>query len=135
MSIEWNPSLSVGIDEIDRQQRDLYAAAQRVVAAARADDRQLEKVVLALLDCARAQFATEERWLRAASAPTFVRHAHEHHRFVQDLAAVAEHLARGDRAAVDALDLARFIPSWLSSHVARSDRDLAQLARAGAATA
>lgn len=127
--IEWTPSLSVGIAEIDGHQRDLYAAAQRVVAGAGTGDRELEALVLRLVEAARTLFAAEERVLQEAVAPTLVRHAHEHQRFLQDLAGVAENLARGERKAVNALDLARFVPSWLSSHLSRSDRDLARLAR------
>ncbi len=129
MRIEWTPYLSVGIDEIDSHQKDLFAAAESVVAAARGSDRELETLVRRLIEVANAQFAAEERWMRAASAPAIVRHAHEHRRFVEDLTAVADQLARGERAAVDALDLARFVPTWISSHVSGSDRDLARLAR------
>ncbi len=129
MRIEWTPYLSVGIDEIDRQQKELYTAAERVVAAVRGSDRELETLVRRLLEIANAQFAAEERWMRAASAPAIVRHAHEHRRFVEDLAVAADQLARGERGAVDALDLARFVPTWISSHVSGSDRDLARLAQ------
>ncbi len=128
MRIEWTSYLSVGIDEIDHHQRELYAAADQVVSAARESDRNLEALVRRLIEVAGAQFAAEERWLRDASAPAIVRHAHEHRRFVEDLTVAADQLARGDRAAVDALDLARFVPTWISSHVSGSDRDLARLA-------
>ncbi len=127
--IEWSPSLSVGNAEIDRHQRDLYMAAQRVVAGAGAPDGELEALVHRLVEAARTLFAAEERVLEEARAPTLVRHAHEHQRFLQDLAGVAESLARGERATVDALDLPRFVPSWLATHLARSDRDLARFAR------
>ncbi len=127
MRIEWTPYLSVGIDEIDRQQRDLYAVAEQVVEATRDGDRKLENLVRRLIEVASAQFAAEERWMRSAGAPAIVRHAHEHRRFVEDLTAAADQLARGERAAVDALDLARFVPTWISSHVSGSDRDLARL--------
>ncbi len=128
MRLEWTPYLSVGIDEIDRQQKELFAAAESVVSAVRGSNRELETLVRRLVEVANAQFAAEERWMRAESAPAIVRHAHEHRRFVEDLTVVAEQLARGERAAVDALDLARFVPTWISSHVSGSDRDLAHLA-------
>lgn len=124
MRIEWTPSYSVGIDEIDRHQRDLCAAAQRLVAASGTRDGELEAIVRKLLEIARAQFAAEERFLRAASEPTLVRHAHEHRRFLDDLGAIADQLSRGERAAVDRLDVARFVGTWITSHVTHSDRDV-----------
>ncbi len=128
MPIEWTPSLSVGIEEIDRHQRDLYAAADRLVSAAGASDVELEGLVRRLLETARAQFAAEERWLRAADEPAVVRHAHEHRRFLDDLLAIADQLARGERAAVDRLDVAGFVGTWITLHVTRSDRDVARAA-------
>lgn len=135
MRIEWAPSLSVGIEEIDRHQRDLFAAADRLVSAAGAGDGELEALVRKLLETARAQFAAEERWLRAANEPAVVRHAHEHQRFLADLLSIADQLARGDRAAVDRLDVARFVGAWITLHVTRSDRDVARAARAAAGRA
>jgi hemerythrin-like metal-binding protein len=135
MRIEWTPSLSVGIDEIDRHQRDLCAAAERLVGAAGARDGELEALVRRLLEIARAQFAAEERCLRDADAPALVRHAHEHRRFLDDLGAIADQLARGERAAVDRLDVARFVGTWIASHVKHSDRDVERAARTAAGRA
>lgn len=137
MRIEWTPSYSVGIDEIDRHQRDLCAAAQRIVGAAGARDGELEALVRKLLETASAMFTAEERFLRAAGEPTLVRHAHEHRRFLEDLGAIADQLARGERAAVERLDVARFVGTWITSHVTHSDRDIERAgvvaAHAGAA--
>jgi hemerythrin-like metal-binding protein len=124
MRIEWTPSLSVGIEDIDQRQRELYAAAARVAAGAKAGDRELEALVRGLLETARAQFAAEERLLHAAGEAAVVRHAHEHRRFLSDLGTIADQLARGDRAMVERLDLPRFVGAWIDTHVTRSDRDL-----------
>ena len=133
MRIEWTPSLSVGIESIDRHQRDLYAAADQLATAAVAGDGELEALVRRLLETARAQFAAEERLLHAAGAPAVVRHAHEHERFLSDLTTIADQLARGDRAAVERLDVPRFVGAWITSHVTRSDRDLVRAGRSGTA--
>lgn len=128
--MEWTPSLSVGIEEIDRHQRDLYAAADRLVSAAGAGNGELEAHLRRLLETARTQFSAEERWLREAQEPTIIRHAHEHRRFLDDLVEIADLLARGQREAVDALDVGKFVTAWIGSHVSRSDRDLLRAGRA-----
>lgn len=135
MRIEWTPSFSVGIDEIDRHQRDLCTAAQRLVSAGGTRDGELETLVRKLLEIARALFAAEERFLRAAEEPTLVRHAHEHRRFLEDLGAIADQLSRGERAAVERLDVARFVGAWIASHVTYSDRDVERAAHAAAGRA
>lgn len=130
MRIAWTPSLSVGIEEIDRRQRGLYEAANGLVAAAGAGNGELEARVRRLLDHARSQFEAEERWLVDAKDPAIVRHAHEHRRFLEDLEGIAAQLARGQREAVDALDVRTFVPAWIGAHVSRSDRDLVRARRA-----
>jgi hemerythrin-like metal-binding protein len=133
MSIQWIPSLSVGVEEIDAKQRELHSAADGIVAAAGAGDREREAALRRLLETARALFAEEERLLASAQDLALVRHSHEHRRFTEDLAVTLEQLARGDRAAVDALDLGGFVGAWVASHVARSDRELARIAGAARA--
>lgn len=132
MSIEWTPSVAVGIEEIDRQQRELYAAAGRLVAATGAGDGELEALVRRLLETAREQFEAEERCLADAGDAALVRHAREHQRFLEDLAIIAEQLAEGRRDAVERLDVARFVGAWIAAHVTRSDRDLVRAGKAGA---
>lgn len=129
MRIEWTPTLSTGVEDVDRHQRDLLAAAERVAAATTAPNVVLESALRRLLEVARDQFAAEERWLRGAGDPALVRHELEHRRFLADVGGAAEHLARAQRASVDALDLAGFVSGWLSAHLADCDRALAQAAR------
>lgn len=130
MRIQWTPSLSTGIEEVDRHQRELFGAVERVAAAPTAPDVVLESALRRLHDVALGQFAAEERWLRAAADPALVRHELEHRRFLSDVAEAADQLARGDRASVDALGLAAFLAGWLAAHVAGCDRELAHAARA-----
>jgi hemerythrin len=132
MRIDWTPSLQTGVDEVDRYQRDVFAAVERVARATTAPDVVLESALRRLLDAASTQFAAEERWLRGAGDPALVRHEFEHRRFLSDVAAAAEQLARGDRIAVDALDLTAFVSGWLAAHVADCDRELARAARRAA---
>ena len=98
MRIQWTPSLSVGIDEIDRLQRDFFAAAERVTRTTTATDVVFEAALRSLLDVACTQFAAEERWLREAADPSLPRHELEHRRFLADLASYANQVSHGQRA-------------------------------------
>jgi hemerythrin-like metal-binding protein len=129
MRIQWTPSLSVGIDEIDRLQRDFFAAAERVTRTTTATDVVFEAALRSLLDVACTQFAAEERWLREAADPSLPRHELEHRRFLADLASYANQVSHGQRAGVDALRLSGFVADWVAAHVSGVDRDLARAAR------
>jgi hemerythrin-like metal-binding protein len=129
MRIQWTPSMSVGIEEIDRLQREFFAAAERVSRATTATDVVFEAALRSLLEVACTQFAAEERWLREASEPSLPRHELEHRRFLADLASYANQVAQGQRARVDALRLSGFVGDWIAAHVSGADRDLARAAR------
>jgi hemerythrin-like metal-binding protein len=130
MRIQWTPSLSVGIEEVDLLQQELFAAADRVTRTTTATDIVFEAALRSLLDVASKQFAAEEQWLREAGDPSLSRHELEHRRFLADLATYAGHVSGGRRASVDALHLSGFVADWIAAHVAGADRDLARAVRA-----
>jgi len=110
---------------IDSLRKELLRDAEQLVAAVDGR-RHRELLALAgkLLATAREQFLAEERRLREARAPSLVRHAGEHERFLTDVGAIVALAAKGDTDGVVALRPERFIPDWLSAH-ARTDQDLA----------
>lgn len=128
MHIQWTPSMSVGIDEVDRRQRDFFAAAERVTRATSAPDVVLEAALRWLLEVACAQFAAEEQFLREAGHASLTRHELEHRRFLADVAALAARVGAGERASVDAVRFAGFVADWVTAHVEGADRDLARAA-------
>lgn len=112
-------------ETIDRLRKTMLLDAERLLAAlGAAENGKLAGLAQQLLETARAQFDAEERRLRTAAAPSLVRHAREHQRFLADLGAMIALAARGDASGVVALKPERWIPEWLSAH-ARTDRDLA----------
>jgi len=112
-------------ERIDALRKAMFRDAERLVQAlGNGQQGALAGLAQQLLATARGQFEAEERRLREARAPSLVRHAREHQRFLADLGAMIALAARGDARAVVALKPERWIPEWLSAH-ARTDRDLA----------
>lgn len=112
-------------ERIDALRKAMLRDAQRLVQAlGSGQNGALAGLAQQLLATAREQFEAEERRLREARAPSLVRHAREHQRFLADLGAMIALAARGDASGVVALKPERWIPEWLSAH-ARTDRDLA----------
>jgi hemerythrin len=111
--------------KIDALRKTLLRHAERLVAAVGAGEHGLlAGLAQQLMSTAREQFEAEERRLRDVRAPSLVRHAREHQRFLADLGAVISLASRGDLSGVTALKPERWIPDWLSAH-ARTDLDLA----------
>jgi hemerythrin len=130
MRIEWTPSLSTGVEDVDRNQRQLLAAVARGAGAPTAPNIVPASALRHPVEVAREPSAAEERWLRRAGDPPLVRHELAHRRSRADVGGAAERLARGQRASVDALDLAGFVSGGLAAHLDDSDRALARAARA-----
>ncbi|HVO19727.1 MAG TPA: hemerythrin family protein [Anaeromyxobacter sp.] len=123
MNQEWTAVACPDV-RIDSLRRELLRDAEQLVAAVDAHRyRELLSLAGKLLATAREQFQAEERRLREARAPSLVRHAGEHERFLTDVGSIVALAAQGDTDGVEALRPERFIPDWLSAH-ARTDRDL-----------
>ena len=120
--IPWNDSLSVHIDEIDRQHRRLVGMINAL------NDAMLQgqgknvvgAIVNDLIAYADTHFATEETFFSRYQYPDAAAHAQEHDRFVQQ--------ARNFQRDYDAgkiglsVEIMKFLSSWLQEHIQGSDR-------------
>jgi hemerythrin len=124
MNQEWT-AVTCPDARIDDLRKAMLRDAERVVSAVgEGKPGELARLAQQLLTTAREQFEAEERRLREHKAPSLVRHAREHDRFLADLGALVAIASRGDVHGLSALRPERWIPDWLSAH-ARTDRDLA----------
>ncbi len=123
MNQEWS-SVTCPDGKIDGLRKTMLRDAERLVSAVgEGKPGELARLAQQLLATAREQFEAEERRLRDQKAPSLVRHAREHDRFLADLGALVALASRGDASGLSALRPERWIPDWLSAH-ARTDRDL-----------
>ncbi len=123
MNQEWT-SVTCPDGKIDELRKSMLRDAERLVTAV-GDGKpgELARLAQQLLATAREQFEAEERRLREKKAPSLVRHAREHDRFLADLGAMVSIASRGDARGLGELKPERWIPDWLAAH-ARTDRDL-----------
>jgi hemerythrin-like metal-binding protein len=133
MPIEWTQDLATGIEEIDAQHRELYAAIANLHDAMRYGELARAAVVLHFLDrYVRDHFSLEERWMASAKYPRFKEHAELHRAFVADFLLRREQFdASGPRASL-VVDLADWLGGWLRDHIRRVDVEMGQFIRAAA---
>ena len=120
--IEWMPSLSVGVREIDAQHKNLVAYINEL-AAAREEGRAREAVspLLAKLQAyVLEHFALEERYFDSFGFPGAIAHKKEHADFAAKVEAFGRDFAAGKAELSDEMLL--FLRSWLTSHISFSDR-------------
>jgi hemerythrin len=134
MSLTWTSDLSVGIDEIDKQHRELFRrAAALVEGLRRGEPGEIGELIEYLHQYAVTHFGAEEATMRAAKYAGYARHKAEHDRFIADLLTVAEEHGRRGSGAFMAVKLNRWLTEWLKQHVSGTDAELGRfLARRSA---
>lgn len=125
MAVQWTKALSVGVEEIDDQHRELFRRAARLLDGIhRGEPEELGGLVDYLHEYAVLHFGAEEAFMREVRYPGYLRHKAEHDRFISDLLDLArEHDERGHGAFL-ALKVNHWLAQWLKDHVSGTDAEL-----------
>lgn len=125
MVIEWTPSLSVGVAEIDAQHQEMFRRAERLIVALRTGDRsEVQPLLEFLADYVIEHFEAEEREMRAAGFPEYAAHKAAHDAFRRDFEELAGEVQRSGASPLAALTLHNWISDWLRRHIAGVDQEL-----------
>ena len=132
MSLELDPLLLTGIDEIDGQHRELFARIGALLEASRSG-RSREEVVR-LLEFLGSyvvdHFAAEERTMEETGYPRLGGHRAEHLQFMKELAILRHELKSEGPSNLFVIRVGNRITEWLREHVYRTDRILADWLKA-----
>lgn len=118
-AIEWSDSYAVGVPELDRQHRELFALVSQLSADACTTDEALHVLLSRLADYALAHFRAEELFLRSRGCPELDDHLDEHTRFVAQIATTSLGAMHGKIERAELLD---FLRSWLVDHILGTDQ-------------
>jgi len=122
--VQWDETLSVGVQEIDAQHRGLLALINELheaIAAGRSRGL-LGEVVNRLKDYARTHFSTEEKYMLQTAFPGFDEHRMAHDLFIEKVLGFELDLHR-DRASPR--EVAGFLMDWYVRHVKGMDHQYA----------
>ena len=132
MSLELDPLLLTGIDEIDGQHRELFARIGALLEASRSG-RSREEVVR-LLEFLGSyvvdHFAVEERIMEEAGYPRLGGHRAEHLQFMKELAILRHELKSEGPTKLFVIRVGNRVTEWLREHIYRTDRILADWLKA-----
>jgi hemerythrin len=132
VSLELDPLLLTGIDEIDGQHRELFARIGALLEASRSG-RSREEVVR-LLEFLGSyvvdHFAVEERIMEEAGYPRLGGHRAEHLQFMKELAILRHELKSEGPTKLFVIRVGNRVTEWLREHIYRTDRILADWLKA-----
>jgi hemerythrin len=124
--MEWNEKLSIGINTIDSQHRELFKRINNLVNAIKQHrcKEEIDGTIKFLEDYARVHFAEEERHMRETGYAGLAEQQEEHKKY---LAALAELKAQASRPRVkgSSYDLSattnQVVVDWIVDHIMKTD--------------
>lgn len=119
--VDWTPSLSVGIADIDRQHKSLVEQINALNEAMKAGKGKeaLGKVLSELISYTASHFATEEKLFDKYAYPDTAAHKKEHGQLVQKVTAFKADFDKGQTGLT--VQVMNFLGDWLRTHIQGSD--------------
>jgi hemerythrin-like metal-binding protein len=132
--IRWDPSLAIGVPEIDDQHQALFEYAARVEEAVQAGhfNYRVEEIFNFLSTYAGKHFEAEERLMRESDYPGLAAQVLEHRDFQRRLASLVPQWESEGASASLVIALLGFMEFWLTDHIKFSDQGIAEHLRAHA---
>lgn len=135
MKVHWREHLSVGVEEIDSQHRQLFDRFNAFFEAC--EQEKGGELATRLFDFLDEYFAThfadEERFQRAVGYPDYERHREQHLLFVREIAALKARLKSEGPTKTVVATVNRVMIGWLIEHISGMDRALGRFAKERAA--
>ena len=122
MRLEWAPALSMGVDELDREQKAFFALFNHLDDAMKRGSALSEVVdVMTLLrPCAERHFAHEEAEMERYGYPDLDSHKAEHQALYRTGLALQRALSEGANLAMT-LEVPQYLSDWVNNHAMRGD--------------
>ncbi len=133
MLITWEPSLSVGVESIDKQHRRLVDMVNDLHTSMLAGHGQdaLGKILSGLVAYTHEHFRHEEQLMRTHGYPTSDVHFKQHRELEKTVQEFGTRFAEGKERI--SIELSRFLKDWLTHHIMRTDKELGKFLQAAAA--
>jgi len=127
---EWTERWSVGVDTIDAQHRELFAAINSLLREdGKAAPPDLAKVLDFLEDYVSNHFGLEELYMRRLSYPGFPSHKGEHVAFINDFYDLRDEYDNNGATPDLADKMGRYMGDWLVNHIGKVDKALGAFLR------
>lgn len=126
MGIKWRDSLSIGVDVIDNQHKELLLRFERLLKACQAGKGVDElKTLLTFLDeYVRTHFNDEEALQLQHRYPDYEAHRAEHRSFIKQIDALKRETEKEGIATHNVIETNNMLLKWLLNHIAKVDTQL-----------
>ena len=126
MGIQWRESLSIGVEEIDRQHKELLQHFDRLLTACEEGQGKLElKNLLDFLSrYVVTHFGDEEAIQLHHNYPGYEAHRKEHDSFVARIRKLQDEIGQEGVAVYHVIETNNLLFKWLINHISKVDKEL-----------
>lgn len=124
--IKWDDSYSVGVEEIDKQHKQLFNIVNDLIRANKLNKgkKEIGKVLNFLADYTVKHFNDEEKLQQESGYPDYEAHKKLHEQFVEDALNFKERFESGQIDTATMMDFNKTITRWLVQHVKGIDQEV-----------
>ncbi len=135
MSVEWSAYLSVGVDRIDDQHKEIIRQVNGFIEAINQGNgtAKVLDVLKFLTNYTVTHFHDEEEIMKETNYPHLGAHQKEHEKFCQDVQGLTDHITTKGVNKVTVLQTSHTMVNWLIQHIMNTDKALADHMRSLAA--
>ena len=126
MPIQWTDDLTVGVNEIDNQHKELFKRVNDLSQAMWQGEGKEEsaRLLFFLGDYVVTHFGTEERLMNLRNYPDFKAHKSIHDKFVKDLEGLKAQFSSGEITSSMVIKVLDETCNWLRAHIKGVDKKL-----------
>lgn len=130
--IEWSKDLAVGVEEIDKQHQEIFAAINRLLQACnQGKGKEAVGDTLNFLgNYVHEHFAAEEELMQKHQYPEVTGHKAQHRQFIKDLSELQAKYNQEGNALNVVIATNRTVVQWLQHHIMNTDKILGQYIKA-----
>ena len=120
--IQWDPSFSVGHQDIDNDHKKLLGMINQLQTAIhyQTDETTIEQTLNELIDYTKYHFSREEKIMQDHNYPQFEDHKQEHDRMVEQVTRFIDEYRIDKTRTIE--NVLQFLKSWLINHINGSDQ-------------
>jgi hemerythrin len=130
MELRWTSDLSVGVQEIDNQHKELFERINSLRTAMSLGKGRTEigKTVKFLEEYVVEHFSTEEKYMSRYDYGAYLVHKAEHQAFIKDFSEFKKKLegleSQGGITSFLTIDVQHRLVDWLLNHIGKIDKSL-----------
>jgi hemerythrin len=127
MEIRWTSDLSIGIEIIDLQHKELIKRVNTLLEATRKGlgKREIQNLLVFLNEYINTHFSEEEKYMLESNYPDYQSHKNEHKMFINDFSDIETEFNENGVSSYFLIQIQKRMCNWIEDHLCQVDKKFA----------